>query len=113
MGAFRGRLAQALQTFRATLRVPNLRRAELSFGAAWAGEWAVTVAVGILAFNHGGAAAVGLVGLARMLPAALLAPVAAVVVDRYRREYVLIAVGLIRGVSLGGAALLLWLVASP
>ena len=103
---------RAAKAFGTSSASPNLRRAQLSFGAAWAGEWAVTVAIGILAFNHGGATAVGLVGLARMLPAALLAPVAAVVVDRYRREYVLIAVGVVRGVSLGGAALLLWLVAS-
>ncbi|MBV9165998.1 MAG: cyclic nucleotide-binding domain-containing protein [Solirubrobacterales bacterium] len=103
----------AVRAFRTSFASPNLRRAQLSFGAAWAGEWAVTVAIGILAFKNGGAAAVGLVGLARMFPAALLAPIAAVVVDRYRREYVLIAVGLVRGVSLSAAALLLWLSASP
>lgn len=107
------RLHQAVAAFRTSFANPNLRCAQLSFGVAWAGEWAVTVAVGILAFRHGGAAAVGVVGLARMLPAALLAPVAGVLVDRYRRERVLIAVGLARGVSLGGAALLLWLVGSP
>ena len=107
------RLEQAVAAFRTSFASPNLRRAQLSFGAAWAGEWAVTVAVGILAFRHGGAAAVGLVGLVRMLPAGLLAPVAAVVVDRYRRERVLFSVGFVRGLSLGGAALLLWQVPSP
>jgi hypothetical protein len=48
-----------------------------------------------------------------MLPAALLAPVAAVVVDRYRRERVLVGVGLARGAALGGAALSVWLLSSP
>lgn len=69
--------------------MPNLRRAQLSFGLAWTGDWMVTVAIGILAFRDGGAAAVGIVGMARMVPAALLAPLAAGLADRYRRERVL------------------------
>src|SRR5215212_4663628 len=55
-----------------TIRSRNLRRAQLSFGAMWAGEWAVMVTIGVVAFRHGGAAAVGLVALLRMAPAALL-----------------------------------------
>jgi hypothetical protein len=81
-----GRLALAAEAFEQTLCVPNVRRAQLSFGAAWTAEWAVTVAVAILAFGHGGAAAVGIVGMTRMLPAALLAPLAAVVVDLHDRD---------------------------
>lgn len=108
-----GRLTQAISAFERTLRVPNLRRAQLSFGAAWSSWWVATVAVGILAFHHGGAAAVGIVGMIQMLPAALLAPVASVVVDRYRRERVLVGVGVVRAAALGGAALAVWLLASP
>jgi MFS family permease len=108
-----GRLALAAEAFEQTLCVPNVRRAQLSFGAAWTAEWAVTVAVAILAFGHGGAAAVGIVGMTRMLPAALLAPLAAVVVDRYRRERVLVVVALVRTVALGGAALAASLISSP
>jgi MFS family permease len=69
----------------------------------WAGEWAATVAIGVIAFHHGGAAAVGLVGVARMIPAALVAPVAATVADRGRRESVLAWVGVVRASSLGAA----------
>ena len=108
-----GRVALALDAFAQTLRVPNLRRAQLSFGAAWTAEWAVTVVVGILAFQNGGDTAVGIVGLARMLPAALLAPSAAVVVDRFRRERVLACIGLIRTASLAGAAFALGSLSSP
>jgi len=71
------------------------------------------VALGILAFRDGGAAAVGIVAMARMLPAALLAPVAATFVDRYRRERVLVAVGVIRAATLGAAAVSLQLTGSP
>ncbi len=55
-----------------------------------------TVAVGVIAFRHGGAAAVGLVGVARMIPAALVAPLAAMVADQARREWVLAWVGVVR-----------------
>jgi CRP-like cAMP-binding protein len=113
MNSNRGRLRQALTAFERTVRVPNLRRAQLSFGAMWTSEWAVTVVVGILAFRHGGATAVGIVGLVRMLPAALLAPVAAGVVDRHRRENVLVGVGLVRTVTLCGAGLVAWGLSSP
>lgn len=98
------RLTHAARAIAQTLHATPLRRAQLSFGAAWTGEWAVTVAVGILAFRDGGVAAVGVVGMVRMLPAALLAPVIAVVVDRHPRERVLAGVGIVRAVALGGAA---------
>ena len=74
MGSGQGR--QALAAFRHTARSPNLRRAQLSFGGAWTAECAVTVVIGILAFRDGGAPAVGLVAMARMLPGAVLAPLA-------------------------------------
>ena len=52
----------------------TLRRAQIPFGAMWAGESAFMVALGVLAFRDGGVAAVGAVTAARMAPAALLAP---------------------------------------
>jgi MFS family permease len=100
------RLTQGMAAFARTWASPNLRRAELSFGAIWAGEWAVTVAVGVLAFNHGGAEAVGIVGMVRLLPPAFLAPVAAPALDRFPRDQVLFVVCLLRTFLLGGVALL-------
>jgi Cyclic nucleotide-binding domain/Major Facilitator Superfamily len=89
------------------LRSPALRRAQLSFGAMWAGEWAVLVVVGVVAFRAGGTEAVGAVAVLRMLPAALVAPFAATLADTGRRERVLAWVGAIRAVTLGAAALVL------
>ena len=109
----RERLVQSGQAFSHALRAPNLRRAQLSFGLAWTGDWTVTVAIGILAFRDGGAAAVGIVGMARMVPAGLLAPLAAVLADRYRRERVLVGVELVRSAALGGAALAVGAFAGP
>jgi Cyclic nucleotide-binding domain/Major Facilitator Superfamily len=85
----------------------TLRRAQLSFGVMWAGEWAVMVALGVVAFRDGGAAAVGVVTAVRMVPAALLAPFAATLADTVRRERVLAWIGLIRAATLGSAAALL------
>jgi len=99
-----GRIADSAAACLVNLRSPNLRRAQASFGVIWAGEWAATVAAGVVAFRHSGAAAVGLVGVARMIPAALVAPLAATIADQARREWVLAWVGVVRALSLGAAA---------
>ena len=98
------RIRDSLQALRLTARSPTMRRAQLSFGAMWAGEWAVMVTLGVVAFADGGAAAVGWVAALRMVPAALLAPFAATVADAVRRELVLVWVGMIRALTLGAAA---------
>ena len=82
-------------------------RALLSFGAAFTAEWSFTVAIGLVAFADGGAVAVGLVGLLRLVPAALLAPVIAAYADRMPREHVLIASSAVRGAATLGAAAVL------
>src|SRR5258706_14226692 len=74
-----------------------LARAEASFAAAFPAEWAFTVGIGLVAFNDGGAEAVGLVAVLRLLPAAVLAPLLGGLGDRFPRERVLIASSLVRG----------------
>lgn len=101
----RSRLGMAAAAFTSNARNPTLRRAQLSFLGAWTAEWAFTVALGIVAYRDGGAVAVGLVGLFRMVPAAFLAPLLSPIADRGRRERVLITVSVVRGVATGGAAL--------
>jgi cyclic nucleotide-binding protein/MFS transporter len=102
--AVRRRIVSSAVACAVNLRSPNLRRAQASFGLMWAGEWAATVAISVVAFSQGGAAAVGLVGVARMVPAATVAPFAAIVADRVRRESVLAGVGVGRALALGVAA---------
>jgi ABC-type nitrate/sulfonate/bicarbonate transport system permease component len=60
----------------------------------------LTVALGIAAYRDGGASAVGLVGLVRMVPSAVLAPLVTPVADRGRREHLLVLVSSIRGVAI-------------
>src|SRR5215208_3844557 len=101
----RMRLRAAADAFVSNALNSNLRRAQLSFLGAWTAEWAFTVALGIVAYRDGGATAVGLVGLLRMVPSAVIAPLAAPLADRGRRERVLVLVSTARGVATGVAAM--------
>ena len=101
------RLAEGGAALASNLRRPDLRRAQLAFGSAYASEWAVIVALGVVAFRDGGATAVGIVALIRMLPSALIAPFATAVADRVRRDRVLIWIGVLRAAALGAAAVVM------
>jgi MFS family permease len=101
------RLGASVRAARGVLAQPQLRRAELAFGWALTGEWALTVGLAVVAFDDGGAAGVGLVALLRMAPAAIGTPFLAAVADRARRERALAAVSAVRAVTIGGAAALL------
>jgi MFS family permease len=100
-----GRLRNAAGAFVSNARNPDLRRAQLSFLGAWTAEWAFTVGLAIVAYRDGGATAVGLVGLLRMAPSAILAPLLSPLADKGRRERVLILVSLLRGVATAAVAL--------
>jgi MFS family permease len=97
----RSRLRAAAAAFASNAVNPNLRRAQLSFLAAWTAEWAFTVALGIVAYRDGGVTAVGLMSLLRMVPSAVVAPLAAPLADRGRRERVLVLVSTCRGATIG------------
>src|SRR4029450_5678825 len=109
----RSRLGDAASAFTSNARNPNLRRAQLSFLGAWTAEWAFTGGLGIVAYRDGGATAVGLVGLLRMVPSAILAPLLSPLADRGRRERVLILVSTVRGVATAAAAVVVGLAGPP
>ncbi|MET0726389.1 MAG: MFS transporter [Leifsonia sp.] len=111
--AGRSRLGDAAAAFSSNWRNPNLRRAQLSFLGAWTAEWAFTVALGIVAYRDGGAIALGLVGLLRMVPSAILAPLLSPIADRGRRERVLILVSIVRGVATAAAAVVVAIAGPP
>jgi MFS family permease len=85
-------------------RNPDIRRVQLAWGAAIASEWAHFVALGVFAYEHGGTSAVGIAGLVRLLPAALVAPFAASLGDRFRRERFLLGLSLVGSAALAGSA---------
>jgi MFS family permease len=85
---------------------PGLRRLHAGFAAASIAGWAFMIVLALYAYDHGGAAAVGLAALARMVPAGLAAPFASLLADRRSRRAVLVASCVARAL-LGGAAALL------
>ncbi len=90
---------------RDALATPDLRRLQLAAAAAGIGGWAFMVALAIHAYAVGGAAAVGLAALVRMVPAGLAAPLTGLAADRYSRRDVLLASLLARAVLLVAATL--------
>jgi MFS family permease len=101
----RGR--EAAGAFGQNARSRELRRAQLSFGAGWAAEWAFTVGLSIVAFRDGGAGLVGAVALLRLAPSGIAGPFAATLADRFRRDRVLAWIGVSRAGLIGLAAVLL------
>ena len=98
------RARRSLVAVTAAVRNRDIRRAELAWGAAIAAEWSHFVAFGVYAYEQGGASGVGIAGLVRLLPAALVAPFAASLGDRYPRERFLLAMTAVASAALVGSA---------
>ena len=103
----RNRLDVSARAFSTNARNPNLLRAQLSFGAAWTSEWALTVVLAVVAYRDGGATAAGIVAFVRMAPAAVIAPIGTALADRFPRDRVLVWSCLIRAAALGAATAVL------
>ena len=104
LASFKERLRESLDAFRAVFTNPGLLRVELSWAAAITAYWAFIIALAVYAYNEGGAAAVGLVGLIRVLPAFLAAPFAGVLGDRFPRERLMIVVSVARAAFMAATA---------
>jgi len=100
--AIHARVREAFAAFASNARSRNLRRAQLSFGAAWAGEWAFTIGLSIVAYRDGGAGAVGLVAMLRLAPAAVAGPFLGALADRLPRYRIIAWIGIVRTVAIGG-----------
>jgi len=108
-----GQLAESSRAFRDVFRNPGLRRIELAWAASILGTWAYGIAVVVYAYEQGGATAVGVVGLARWVAAAIASPFAAILGDRYDRRWVMASSDIARAVLIGGAALAVFADAPP
>jgi MFS family permease len=100
----RRRLSESLRAFAEVFANPDLRRVELAWSGSVVGQWGYEVALAVFAYRAGGATAVGLVALVRLLPAAAVAPFAALLGDRFPRKRIMIAADLARVCTMGGAA---------
>jgi MFS family permease len=102
--SLRRRLGESLRAFTAVFGNPDLRRVELAWSGSVVGQWGYEVALAVYAYRVGGATDVGLVALVRLLPAAILAPFAAMLGDRFLRRRIMVAADLARTCAMGGAA---------
>jgi MFS family permease len=102
-------LADSLSAARIVFRNRDLARVELSWAGSMSGEFLSIVALGVYAYQAGGAAAVGLVGAIQLGPAAVLAPVAAMLGDRLRRELVVVGSEVVRAAAMTLAAAAVWM----
>ena len=108
LGSFGERFRESLNAFKAVFTNPGLLRVELAWGFAITAYWAFIIALSVYAYDEGGAAAVGLVGLVRVLPAFVAAPFAGMLGDRYRRERVMFVISLGRAAFMGATAVALF-----
>ena len=121
LGSFRERLSESKDAFVAVFENTNLRYVQISWAASNTAYWVFSVALALYAYDKGGAAAVGLVGLLRMLPSVVAAPFAAALGDRYSRQLVILVVNVTRTAAiiltavfafLGFPAIVVYLLAS-
>jgi len=101
-------LRESATAFRGVFANPDLRKLQLAWAAVIVGHWAYLVAVAVFAYAVGGAGAVGLLVVIRTVPAALVAPFAAVLADRYPRTRVMIGSNLLRGALVAAAGACVW-----
>jgi len=101
------RVRASFRALGAVLSSPPLRRLQLAWAGSILGDWAYLVALGVYAYDQGGASAVGLVGLIRLIPGALIAPFSASFVDRFRRVAVMVVADVVRFALMAAAALVI------
>jgi MFS family permease len=103
--SIRGQLEESRRAFTAVFTNRNLRRVQISWAGTVGAYWMFIITLAFYAYERGGPAAVGLVGLLRLLPAFFATPFAAMLGDRYRRERVIAAINLARTLTIAAAAI--------
>jgi MFS family permease len=91
-------LSEPFQAFSGIYRNKALRRLQYAWAASVVGTWAYSVALGVYAYEVGGAKAVGLAALVRTLPTAFAGPFVSSLGDRYPRVTVMVGSDLARSV---------------
>src|SRR2546426_70585 len=101
MAGFLGeRVGDARRAFASVFTNPPLRRLEVSWTGTICAYWIFIVTLAYYAYQHGGATAVGVVALLRVLPAVVAAPFGAGLGDRFRRERVIVFINLARSITI-------------
>jgi MFS family permease len=104
VNVLRDRLGESTAALRGVFGNPGLRWVQLAYAGASVGTYAYAIAVAVYAYHHGGATAVGVFMAIRLGLAAVIAPLAASIADRFRRERVMLASDLSRAGVVAAAA---------
>ena len=89
------------------LRSPDLRRVVAAFAGFNLADWARWLAILVYAFHRGGAPESGAVSLLQLVPAAIVAPLAANLGDRYSRARMLLLAYWSQAIAMGATGIAL------
>jgi MFS family permease len=107
------RVKESITAFSEVWRNANLRWLELAWAASSVAYFAHLIAVSVYAYGVGGEEAVGLLFLARLIPAAIISPFAGMLGDRYSRERVLLLTNVTRVILIGASAVAVFADSTP
>jgi predicted MFS family arabinose efflux permease len=94
-------LRSAATALRQAFANDGIRRLGLSWTLGVAADAALVVVTLVTVFNRGGAVAAGLFGAIRMIPAIGVGMLAGAMLERFRGDRILVALGLVRAISAG------------
>ena len=104
MTSLTARLAESARAFGRSFGNPGLRRLQLAFVGSEIGGWGYSIALWVLAFEAGGAAALGVLALVTMLVPGIAAPFTSILGDRFDRVKVMVGADLVRVALMAAAA---------
>jgi predicted MFS family arabinose efflux permease len=107
------RLEGIREAYARVARNRSLRRVALAFVVFNAQEYAIWLAFTIYAYGRGGPGEAGAVAIAQLIPAALVAPFAAVLGDRMRRDRALALGYGAQSLAVAACAVALWIAPAP
>jgi MFS family permease len=97
-GGIREKFREPLVALRDVFRNKALRRLQLAFAGSVVGDWAYAVGLAVYAYDQGGPAAVGILGVVRYVLMAVVTPFTSTLADRLPRKLVMVSSDLTRGV---------------
>ena len=103
----KGELRQSFSAFGDVFRNTDLRRLEIAWVATQLGRFAYLVAINVYAYTAGGATAVGVVTVIRLVPAAIAAPFTSILGDRYPRKWVMFGANIGQSTAIGAAGVVI------
>jgi MFS family permease len=107
MGRIGGPIRGALVALRDAMSNDGIRRLEISWMLGIAADIALLVVLLVVVYERGGVVATGLLGALRMVPAVAAGMLSGAVLERFRGDRILVAIGLIRAASAAACALVI------